>query len=132
MLPHCATHAKNLIIIAACDGASTVGQVGNEVTRRLTKRFPDIVRMCCLSAVAAGSKVHLDIFRNARAVIVINGCQLMCASNIFKQRGIQIIYEVVIANEGVNKIPSLDFSDEEVEKIASKVVIDFLSKFTNK
>jgi len=132
LLPHCATHAKNLIIIAACDGASTVGQIGNEVARGLTKRFPDIARMCCLSAVAAGSKVHLDIFRNARAVIAINGCQLMCASNILKQRGIQITYEVVIANEGVNKIPSLDFSDEEVEKIASKIVTDFLSKFINK
>jgi len=132
LLPHCATHAKNLIIVAACDGASTVGQVGNEVARGLTKRFPDIGRMCCLSAVAAGSKVHLDIFRNARAVIAINGCQLMCASNILKQRGIQITYEVVIANEGVNKIPSLDFSDEEVEKIASKIVTDFLSKFINK
>jgi uncharacterized metal-binding protein len=56
----------------------------------------------------------------------------MCASNILKQRGIQITYEVVIANEGVNKIPSLDFSDEEVEKIASKIVTDFLSKFINK
>ena len=53
LLPSCATHAENLIIVATCDGASTVGQIGNEVARRLTKRFPDLVRMCCLSAVAA-------------------------------------------------------------------------------
>lgn len=59
LLPHCATHAENLIIVAACDSASSVGQVGNEVARLLTKRYPDRVRMCCLSAVAAGSKTYI-------------------------------------------------------------------------
>jgi uncharacterized metal-binding protein len=51
---------------------------------RLTKTSPNLVRMCCLSAVAAGSKTHLDIFKNAKAVIAVNGCQLMRASNILK------------------------------------------------
>jgi uncharacterized metal-binding protein len=129
LLPHCATHAKDLIIVVACDGAATVGQIGNEVARRLTKRFPSVVRMCCLSAVAAGSRVHLDIFKNAKAVIAINGCQMKCTSNILKQREIQITYEVVVANEGVDKIPSLDFSDEEVEKISSKITREFLARF---
>jgi uncharacterized metal-binding protein len=129
LLPHCATHAKDLIIIATCDGASSTGQIGNEVARRLTKTFPNLVRMCCLSAVAAGSKTHLDIFKNAKAVIAVNGCQLMCASNILKGKGTSITYEVVIAKEGINKLPSLDFSDEEVSKIADKVVNEFLSKY---
>jgi uncharacterized metal-binding protein len=129
LLPHCATHAKDLIIIATCDGASSTGQIGNEVARRLTKTFPNLVRMCCLSAVAAGSKTHLDIFKNAKAVIAVNGCQLMCASNILKGKEISITYEVVVAKEGINKLPSLDFSDEEVSKIADKVVNEFLSKY---
>jgi uncharacterized metal-binding protein len=129
LLPHCATHAKDLIIVATCDGASSTGQIGNEVARRLTKTFPNLVRMCCLSAVAAGSKTHLDIFKNAKAVIAVNGCQLMCASNILKGKEISITYEVVVAKEGINKLPSLDFSDEEVSKIADKVVNEFLSKY---
>jgi uncharacterized metal-binding protein len=36
----------------------------------------------------------------------------------------------VVAKEGIDKMPSLDFSDEEVEKIADKIVKEFLSKFT--
>jgi uncharacterized metal-binding protein len=107
-----------------------VGQVGNEVARRLTKRFPDKVRMCCTTAVGAGSKTHIDIFKKARSVIAINGCQLMCASNVLRQRGIEPTYEIVVAKEGIDKMPSLDFSDEEVEKIADKIVKEFLSKFT--
>jgi uncharacterized metal-binding protein len=130
LLPHCGTHASDLIIVATCDGASTVGQVGNEVARRLTKSFPDKVRMCCTTAVGAGSKTHIDIFKKARAVVAINGCQLMCASNVLRQRGIEPTYEIVVAKEGIDKMPSLDFSDEEVEKIAEKIVKEFLSKFT--
>jgi uncharacterized metal-binding protein len=85
--------------------------------------------MCCLSAVAAGSKTHVDIFKNAKAVIAINGCQLMCASRVLRDKGIQITYEIVVAKEGVDKLPSLDFTDEEVEKIANKIVNEFLAKF---
>jgi len=129
LLPHCATHAKDLIIVVACDGASSVGQIGNEVTRRLTKQFPNVVRMCCLSAVGAGSKIHIELFKNSKAVISINGCQLMCASNVLRQKGINITYEVTVAKEGINKLPSLDFSDEEVEKIAEKIISEFLSKY---
>ena len=86
----------------------------------MTTRYPDIVRMCCLSAVGAGSEAHIEIFREAKAVIAINGCQLMCTSNLLRQRGVKIAYEVTVAKEGVNKLPSLDYTDEEVEKIAGK------------
>jgi uncharacterized metal-binding protein len=55
----------------------------------------------------------------------------MCASNILRQRGLKITYEVVVAKEGVNKLPSLDYTDEEVEKIAEKVVSEFLQKNIN-
>jgi len=129
LLPACSQYAKDLIIVATCDGASSTGQIGNEVARRLTKKFPNIVRMCCLSALASGSQLYQNIFENAKAVIAINGCQLMCASNVLKQKGIKITYEIVVAKEGVNKLPSLDFSEEDVTKIANKTVEDFLSKF---
>jgi uncharacterized metal-binding protein len=129
LLPHCAAHAKDLIIVATCDGASSTGQIGNEVARRLTKTYPNMVRMCCLSAIGAGNKTHIDIFKNAKAVIAINGYQLMCTSKMLRDKGIQISYEVVVAKEGIDKLPSLDFSDEEVMKIADKIVKNFLSEF---
>ncbi|MGC9108400.1 MAG: putative zinc-binding protein [Infirmifilum sp.] len=129
LLPHCATHAEGLIIVATCDGASSVGQIGNEVARILTKTFPDKVRMCCLSAVAAGSKTHIDIFRKARAVIAINGCQLMCASRVLREKGIVPTYEIVVAKEGVDKLPTLDFDEEDVRRIANKISTEFLQKF---
>jgi len=129
LLPECSKYAPNLIIIAACDGASSVGQIGNEVARRLSKLFPNLVRMCCLAAVARDSKLHLRIFKSARAVIAINGCPLRCASAVLESKGIRPTYEITVAKEGIDKKPTLDFSEEEVEAIAKKIVNEFLAKF---
>jgi len=128
LLPSCSKYAPNLIIVAACDGASSTGQIGNEVARLLTKRYPRLVRMCCLAAVAAGSELHLRIFRDARAVIAINGCPLRCASKVLEARGIKPSYEAIITNFGVPKASTLDFDEETARNIASKIAEDFLKR----
>jgi len=131
LLPHCSTYAPNLIIVATCDGASSTGQIGNEVARILTNRYPQLVRMCCLSAVGAGSQLHLKIFRDAKAVIAINGCPLKCASNVLRKNGIEPTYEVTVSELGIAKQPTLDFDQETVEAIAKKISEEFISKFKN-
>ena len=57
LLPSCGKEAEGLDIILACDGAASVGQVGHEVAVDLTRKNGG-ARMCCLSAVAANSKIH--------------------------------------------------------------------------
>lgn len=127
LLPGCAEEAEGLDIILACDGASSVGQIGHEVAVKLTKENPKSARMCCITAVAAGSKIHVGIAEKARRLIVINGCQLECASKVIRSRGIKPDYEITVAKEGIKKLPSLDFDEEDVKKIAEKIVKD-LSK----
>jgi len=117
LLPSCGKEATNLDIIFACDGAASVGQVGNEVAKDLTNRGVG-ARMCCTAAVGAGSEVHVNIGKNAKRVIVINGCANKCASKIMEQRGIKVDYEFTISEMGVKKIPTLDFDPEDVKKIA--------------
>ena len=117
LLPSCGKEAQNLDIIFACDGAASVGQVGNEVARNLTKRGVG-ARMCCTAAVGAGSETHVNIGKNAKRVIVINGCAMKCASKIMEQKGIKVDYEFTISEMGVKKIPTLDFDQAEVDKIA--------------
>ncbi|MGB9856729.1 MAG: putative zinc-binding protein [Dictyoglomaceae bacterium] len=127
ILPHCASEAENLDIIVVCDGASSVGQVGNEVAIKLTKEN-EKARMCCMTAIAAGSKVHQDIAKKARKLIVINGCQLECASKVLRNNGIEPTYEITVAKEGVDKVPTLDFDNEDVERIAEKITQEVLKK----
>ncbi len=127
LLPSCGKEAEGLDIILACDGASSVGQVGHEVAVFLTKKREQ-ARMCCITAVGANSKVHIGIAQKARKLIVINGCALKCAGKIVRDKGIEPDYEMTISEEGVDKIPTLDFDDEAVEKIALKIANEVLSQ----
>ncbi len=125
LLPLCAKEAENLAIILACDGAASVGQVGHAVAVELTNSYEE-ARMCCITAVAAESKAHVDIARRAKKLIVINGCANRCASKVLERLGIPYQYETVIAKEGVEKVPTLDFSEEDVHRISRKIAEEVL------
>jgi len=125
MLPHCAKEAENLNVILACDGAASVGQIGHQVAVELTNTH-ERARMCCITAVAAESKVHVDIARRARKLIIINGCANRCASKVLERLSIPYGYEIVIAEEGVKKVPTLDYDKADVERIAKKIAKEAL------
>ncbi|MGQ9648433.1 MAG: putative zinc-binding protein [Thermodesulfobacteriota bacterium] len=125
ILPLCAKEAENLDIILACDGAASVGQIGHAVAVELTNSH-EAARMCCITAVAAESKAHVDIARRARKLILINGCANRCASKVLERLGIRYTYETVIANEGVEKVPTLDFDEKHVKRIAHKIAKEAL------
>jgi uncharacterized metal-binding protein len=119
-LPMCAVDAEKLDVIFACDGAASVGQVGNQVAIDLTNAGGN-ARMCCTVAVGAGSEQHVNIGKRAKRVIVINGCTNRCASKIMEQRGVEVDQEYVIAKMGVSKTPTLDFNQADVERIAAQI-----------
>ncbi len=120
ILPHCAEGAEDLDIILVCDGTSSVGQVGNEVAKKLTKEKEN-AGMCRMTAIAVGSEVHINIAKKAKKLIIINECQLECASKVLKNLDINPTYEITIAKEGIDKVPTLDFDDEDVERISNKI-----------
>jgi uncharacterized metal-binding protein len=125
MLPICHKEAENLDIILTCDGAASVGQVGNQVAIELTKKHEG-ARMCCMVAIAAESKTHVEIAKRARKLIVINGCANRCASKVLEKLNIPYAYETIIAQEGVDKLPTLDFNRADVKRIADKIAREAL------
>ncbi len=120
LLQKCSQETEGLDIILACDGAASVGQVGHEVAVKLTRENAE-ARMCCLAAVGANSKPHIAIAEKSRKLIIINGCQNNCASKIVRDKNIIPSYEITIAKEGVDKVPTLDFDDEDVDRLAKKI-----------
>ncbi|MGB9824268.1 MAG: putative zinc-binding protein [Candidatus Hydrothermia bacterium] len=120
LLPGCHKEAENLDIIFACDGAASVGQIANYVAIELTNRNIG-VRMCCTSALGAGSETHISIARRAKKNIIINGCASRCVSKIFERLGIKIDYEFVIQDMGVKKIPTLDIDEDEAKRVADEI-----------
>jgi len=120
-LPMCQKEADKLDIILTCDGAASVGQVGHEVAVKLTRARSDSARMCCLSAIAAGSKPHVEIAQKAKRLIAINGCGNKCTSKILQNLGITPTFEYTMVEQAVEKVPTLDFDSEDVERIAQQI-----------
>ncbi len=51
----------------------------------------DKARICCTVAVAAGSKLHLDIAEKAKKNIFINGCENRRTSKVLEKAGKQFV-----------------------------------------
>lgn len=120
ILPLCYKVAEHENVVWVCDGAANVGQIGHAVGVLLTNL--DKARMCCTTAVAAGSKPHLDIAEKAKKNIVINGCGNRCASKVMEKAGKRIDYEIDISKY-LQKVPTLDIYQADVKKI-TQIVID--------
>jgi len=120
ILPPCHKVAEHENIVWVCDGAANVGQIGHAVGVLLTNMGK--ARMCCITAVAAGSKPHLEIAEKAKRNIIINGCGNRCASKVLEKAGKRIDYEIDISKY-LQKVPTLDIYEADVKKIA-KIVID--------
>ena len=119
-LPICHKEAEKLYIIFTCSGAASVGEIGHEVGVLLTNAGQS-ARLCCTTAVAAGSKMHIDIGHRAKKVIVINGCPMKCVTKVMKKAGIKIDYDFTITDFGIAKKPTLDISQEDVLNIALQI-----------
>lgn len=118
ILPLCYKVAEHENIIWVCDGAANVGQIGHDVGVLLTNL--DKARMCCTTAVAAGSKPHLEIAGKAKKNIVIDGCGNRCASKVLERAGVRIGYEIDISKY-LQKVPTLDIYQADVKRIAEIV-----------
>lgn len=119
ILPLCYKVAKHESVVWVCDGAANVGQIGHAVGVLLTNL--DKARMRCTTAVAAGSKPHLDIAERAKRNIVINGCGNRCASKVMEKAGKKVDYEIDISKH-LQKAPTLDIYQADVKKIANIIL----------
>ncbi|MCQ5377373.1 MAG: zinc-binding protein [Candidatus Methanomethylicia archaeon] len=119
ILPLCYKVAEHENIIWVCDGAANVGQIGHQIGVLLTNM--DKARMCCTTAVAAGSKPHLDIAARSKKNIVIDGCGNRCASKVLENAAVKIGYSIDISKY-LQKVPTLDIYQADVKRIAEIVV----------
>lgn len=118
ILQPCHKVADTTNMIWVCDGAANVGQIGHNVGVMLTN--DERGRICCINAIAAGSKPHTDIALRAKKNIAINGCANRCASKVLEKAGVKIGYEIELSKY-LQKIPTLDFYEADVNHIAEVV-----------
>lgn len=111
------------VVIATCYGAANTGQLAGAVATELVKEHDDY-SLVCLPAVAIDKATGLDKIKAAKLFVIIEGCPVMCCSQIVEQhsgRKPDIRVEMV-ADYGVKKAPILTYDEEDKERIKRDVV----------
>lgn len=104
-------------IIFTCAGASKAGQLSNEAAVRLTKE--GYGKISCTTSLALSLPSIVKKAEAADEVIIIDGCKIGCARQIAERAGLTSDQEVVITELGIEKVGSLDLSEEDVETVVS-------------
>lgn len=77
----------NSILIFPCSGASDVGELSDRIARRMTKS--GMGKMYCLAGIGGHVPDIISNTREAKRVIVIDGCSILCARKTVEHAGLK-------------------------------------------
>lgn len=76
-------------IIYACSGCADVGDVADQVSRKLRQDGFATPKASCLAGIGAGLPPFIDAAQAADLVITIDGCDIGCAKLMLEKIGVQ-------------------------------------------
>ena len=74
-------------MVLPCSGGSNVGQISNEVARKLTVDSKAL--MFCLAGLGGNVEPLVERTSQADRVLVIDGCPVACAKKTLERHGIE-------------------------------------------
>lgn len=89
MCPYCQTQIRKTTLVYACAGCADVGNIADQIGRKLRHEGFATPQASCLAGIGAGIKVFIDAAKAADKVITIDGCEVECASKTLQNIGIQ-------------------------------------------
>jgi uncharacterized metal-binding protein len=108
------------IMLFACSGAANVGQISNDAAFALHKEGK--ARMFCLAGLGGHVQPIIDATKQAKKIVVVDGCQVACAKKIVEHAGFKIDDYIVVTEEGIEKVAGkTEFSEDEVGKIKKRI-----------
>ncbi|MGD9519141.1 MAG: putative zinc-binding protein [Armatimonadota bacterium] len=107
------------VLIFACSGASNVGQIANEVAKRLHSE--GYGTFSCLAGIAGEIPGMVASARAADAIIVLDGCSVACARAVLERAGMATCHHQVVADLGVRKNHSLEIDETDIERVYEAV-----------
>jgi uncharacterized metal-binding protein len=120
----CQCSGKELMIFS-CSGGCNVGQIANSAAYRLVTGGTG--SMACLAAVSAGMPGPVTGAKQAKIVLVIDGCPVKCAAKTLEKGGIGSTHHVLITDLGLKKVDDLHHSNEDVDR-AVRLCLDALPR----
>lgn len=103
--------------ILACSGASNVGQITNEVAKRLDVEKQG--RFFCLAGVGGHISGMIASVDGSDKVLVIDGCPVACAKLTMGEAGLDGYDYVVVTDLGIEKNHDFALDAADVERTLS-------------
>ena len=101
-----------ITMILSCSGGSNVGQISNEVARKLTVDNKGV--MFCLAGLGGDVEPLVDRTKSAERVLVIDGCPVACAKKTLERHDIDHEW-LELTSLGIEKCPDLELDAAQVE-----------------
>ncbi len=107
--------AKNeSVLLFACAGGSSVGQLANEAGKALTMEGKG--KLFCLAGIGGQVEGIVKTAKEANKVIAIDGCSVQCVGKALEKAGVLIHRHTVLTEVGFEKNSNLLISAEEITK----------------
>jgi uncharacterized metal-binding protein len=104
-------------IIFPCSGVANVGQITNLASIQLAEE--GYGSPSCVALLATGAPNLLASARGADAVVVLDGCPVLCARKIADAQNVPVAQHIVVTGLGIEKGPSKNYTEADVEKVVS-------------
>lgn len=89
-------------IVYACSGCADVGEVADQVSRRLRKDGFATAKASCIVGLGAGITSFIEAAKAADRVITVDGCEIVCAKTLVENMGLEP-QAIILTKMGLEK-----------------------------
>lgn len=108
-----------LALVYACSGCSSAAQLANHVAVQLDRQ--GVAEMSCIAGVGGDVPQLVKVATSGRAVVVLDGCALTCASNCLARHGVSADRHYQLQEFGVRKKLHADFDPLQAQRVFEQV-----------
>jgi uncharacterized metal-binding protein len=105
-------------VTLACSGGSNVGQITNEVAKRLWSE--GLANFFCLAGVGGHVSGMVASVKGADKVLVLDGCPVGCAKKCVDAAGITSHEYLLVTDLGIKKQKTFDLAEADLERVAAE------------
>jgi len=112
------SECKKTVLLYACSGGANVAEISDRAARELM--FTDQGTMFCLAGLGADIQAMVLTARDADLNLVIDGCPMDCAKNIFDRHGLTNYKQIKVTDLGIEKTKGVRCTDEQVALVVAE------------
>lgn len=109
-------------VIYGCGGCADVGEVSDQVCRKLRREGFAQASMSCITGIAAHMQPFIDTAKKAKQVVVVDGCPVLCAKKVLEHVEIPAV-SFVLTQMGLEK-GKTEVTTQVINEISEKIKAD--------